>query len=88
MADDVATSLDEKVRAVFAEWIAENGLTTSMPRSWCLVVEGVGFDGDGAETETVMIVPNGSSISMVGLLDNALTRFRAEVVSGLFGGAS
>ncbi len=57
-----------------------------MLKSALTIIEYTGFAEDGDDISGLIIVPNGSSTSMLGLIAQADTRFRAEEVASLFGG--
>lgn len=55
-------------------------------KSALTIIEYTGFGEEGETISGLIIVPNGSATSMLGLIAQADTRFRAEEVASLFGG--
>lgn len=49
------------------------------------IIEYESWDDEGEEVSGLTIVPNGSSTLMLGLIDRAATRFRAEEIEDLLG---
>lgn len=89
MADkptEAEKALADAIEAVYIEWRKEHGdpdISVVMT-NWLVIAEGTGWHSNGEEAEVTQIVPGGSTNAMLGLIDNARTRFRAELVSDLF----
>lgn len=75
----VSQRLREAIEAEYAETITENrpGLIVT---DVIVIAAGTGFTEDGQRVSGVMVAPDGSEYAMLGLLDYAQTRMRAETL--------
>lgn len=79
-------ALADAIEAVYIEWRKEYGNPdiSVVMTNWLVIAEGTGWHSNGEEAEATQIVPGGSTNAMLGLIDSARIRLRAEVVSHLF----